>query len=143
MSSPQTTAPDPRHQNRVELMELLFAFSFYEPEEFEKLFAGQKSRLEDLLQYLEEIDEAITKHAPERPLTEINKVDLAILRLSVYEDAFVKTPKKVIINEAVELAKEFGSENSPKFVNGVLGKMLLPESLSTQKEDHDESTGTN
>jgi N utilization substance protein B len=54
-------------------------------------------------------------------------VDLAILRLIVWEAHHKNTPKKVLIDEAVELAKEFGSDSSPRFVNGVLGQLLMQE----------------
>ena len=82
------------------------------------------------------IDAEITKHAPERPLAEINKVDLAIMRLIIFESQAEKTPKKVLVDEAVELAKEYGSETSAKFVNGVLGKILFKEE---QKEENDKN----
>ena len=62
----------------------------------------------------------------------INKIDLAILRLSVYElisNQKVKVPPKVVVDEAVELAKEFGSDASPGFVNGVLGKLIEIEKI--------------
>jgi N utilization substance protein B len=75
-----------------------------------------------------EIDAQLAAHAPERPLSEINQVDLAIMRLIVHEAQAGKTPKKVLIDEAIELAKEFGTDSSPKFVNGVLGKVLGLES---------------
>ena len=71
------------------------------------------------------IDEAIAAAAPEWPIDKIAKIDLAILRLSVYElTVEKKEPPKVIIDEAVEIAKEFGNENSAKFVNGALGTIL-------------------
>ena len=67
----------------------------------------------------------ITKAAPEYPIAKINRVDLAILRLAVYELLVEKRePPKVIIDEAVELAKEYGGETSPAFVNGALGKLI-------------------
>lgn len=126
----QTLSSDPRHQKRIELMELVFAFSFYQEEEYSTHFDGQKDRIQELVQHLDEIDQQIQTHAPERPLTDINKVDLAILRLAVYEATYTKTPKKVVINEAVELAKEFGTDSSQKFVNGVLGKLLMPDTTT-------------
>ncbi len=71
------------------------------------------------------IDEAIAAAAPEWPVDKIAKIDLAILRLSIYElTVEKKEPPKVIIDEAVEIAKEFGNDNSAKFVNGVLGTIL-------------------
>lgn len=78
-----------------------------------------------VIKKLKEIDRIIEKSAPQFPITQINKVDLAILRLAIWEIAFGKTaPYKVIIDEAVELAKKFGSEKSPKFINGVLGTVV-------------------
>ena len=67
----------------------------------------------------------ITQTAPEWPLDKLNKTDLAILRLAVYELTITKKePVKVIIDEAIELAKELGSESSSSFVNGVLGTIV-------------------
>jgi N utilization substance protein B len=119
---------DPRHQKRIQMMELLFAYSFYKLDEFNQSFGGEKELIAEIIDRLPEIDQQIKQFAPERPLADINRVDLAILRLSTAEAQLKKTPKKVIINEAIELAKEFGGDSSPKFINGVLGKMLLPES---------------
>ena len=76
--------------------------------------------IDDLL----DIDSLIHQAAPEWPISQINKVDLAILRLSIYELKQKQIPYKVAIDEAVELAKEYGSDNSAKFINGVLGTVL-------------------
>lgn len=69
------------------------------------------------------LDEIIQPIAPEWPIDQIARVDRTILRMAVYEltESGVDVPPKVVINEAVELAKAFGSDNSSKFVNGVLG----------------------
>lgn len=71
----------------------------------------------------ESIDAILQPIAPDWPLAQIAKVDLTILRIALYELQHVndKVPPKVAINEAVELAKSFGADNSSKFVNGVLG----------------------
>ena len=73
-----------------------------------------------------ELDRIIGKYAPEWPVDQLAVIDRTILRLALFEigcrDA--DTPPKVVINEAVELAKRFGSDNSPRFVNGVLGSAL-------------------
>lgn len=71
----------------------------------------------------EELDKIIQPIAPEWPLGQIARIDLAILRLAIYEltQTSEMAPPKVVINEAVELAKAFGSDNSSKFINGVLG----------------------
>ena len=74
---------------------------------------------------LKSIDSEINISAPEWPLERINKIDLAILRLAIYELLLEKSqPPKVIIDEAIELAKEFGAESSAPFINGVLGDIL-------------------
>lgn len=84
------------------------------------------------------IDPIIEKCAPEWPLSQITVVDRNILRLGIYELMFSdykETPPKVAINEAIELAKTFGGENSGRFVNGVLGTVYseLGEPLKEEK----------
>jgi len=72
----------------------------------------------------DEIDQNIEKFAPAWPVEQIAMVDRNILRLAIFEILFDnKVPVKVAVNEAVELAKTFGSENSAKFINGVLGSV--------------------
>ena len=75
-----------------------------------------------VIQNREKIDEHIKRFAPAWPLEQMAAVDKNILRLAIFEILLDnKVPLKVAINEAVELAKTFGSDNSPRFVNGVLG----------------------
>ena len=82
-------------------------------------------RIPKIQENLTLLDEEIRKAAPEFPIDKINKIDLAILRLAAYEMLITRTePPKVIIDEAIELAKEFGGETSPSFINGALGKIL-------------------
>jgi transcription antitermination protein NusB len=72
-----------------------------------------------------ELDDVIRPVAPEWPIEQIARMDRIILRIGVYELLFEKgVPPKVAINEAVELAKAFGGDNSSKFINGVLGTIL-------------------
>ncbi len=108
------TAFDPRHQKRRETVKILFAESFAiqpnTPELVTKIMAKTTS-----------IDERIKKAAPTFPVENLNRIDLAILRLAVYELDEGITPPKVVIDEAIELAKEFGSDNSASFINGALG----------------------
>ncbi len=74
----------------------------------------------------EKIDDTIRQTAPAWPLEQIAAVDRNILRLAIYEILIDnRVPMRAAINEAVELAKEFGGENSPKFINGVLGSVSL------------------
>lgn len=69
-----------------------------------------------------QLDEIIGPLAPEWPVDQIARIDKIVLRIALYELHFKpKTPAKVVINEAVELAKAFGGDNSSKFINGVLG----------------------
>jgi len=111
------TALDPRHQKRQSLVKRLYTFSF-SPDQ-------THSSITPITKKLKKLDSVIAKSAPEWPVEQINKIDLAILRLAIYELLFqTKIPQKVTIDEAVELAKTFGSEASPGFVNGVLGHII-------------------
>lgn len=108
------TARDPRHQKRQEAIKALFAESFTRQPHLNEL-------AKKILAKKNAIDQKIGLAAPAWPIEKLNKIDLAILRLAVYELDNCDTPPKVVIDEAVELAKEFGGESSSSFVNGVLG----------------------
>ncbi len=99
------TSTDPRHKKREKQVAKLFASSFTPG-------------------YTTTIDEIISKAAPDWPIASINKIDLAILRHATTELMSSDTPVKVVIDEAVEIAKKYGAENSSSFVNGVLGTIL-------------------
>jgi N utilization substance protein B len=76
----------------------------------------------------DELDAFISEHAPEWPLDQVAIVDRNILRIALWEFAVNgDTPIKVAINEAVELAKMYGSDSSPRFINGVLGSLAARE----------------
>lgn len=108
---------DPRHKKRQKLVEDLFKLDFHK----QRVLPDTKNII--LKQKL--IDKTIEESAPEFPIDKINKTDLAILRLAVYELLIEKKqPPKVIIDEAVELAKEYGGDTSPAFINGVLGNII-------------------
>jgi len=80
-----------------------------------------KKLIDGILDKKDELDGHISRFAPAWPLAQLAVIDRNVLRLAMYELLYIgQTPVKVVINEAVELAKAFGSENSPKFVNGVL-----------------------
>jgi len=85
----------------------------------------------------ETLDRMIARCAPEWPIDELAIIDRCILRLAVWELAAVdETPVKVAINEAVELAKNYGSDSAPRFVNGVLGSLVKQEQeLRRQLQD--------
>jgi N utilization substance protein B len=75
---------------------------------------------------VQELDQVIAKHAPEWPLDQVAIIDRNIMRIALWEIAVSnQTPLKVAINEAVELGKIYGSESTPRFVNGVLGSLAL------------------
>jgi N utilization substance protein B len=108
------TAHDPRHIKRREIVKKLFA----------ETYAKQVRRNDIVVKILrnkKRLDKKIEKSAPSWPIDKLNRIDLAILRLAVYELEQKEAPPKVVIDEAVELAKEFGSDNSASFINGVLG----------------------
>lgn len=121
---------DSRHARREKVLQLLFASTF-EPDAIDRTRSEEalkerpNQNLLDLLDALPEIDAQIQAVATERPLDQINKVDLAILRLSMFESLQKKTPKKVLLNEAIELAKTYSDTQSPAFINAVLAKLLL------------------
>lgn len=107
---------DPRHKKRQQLVEELFMIDFHKQKVSpiaRKIFSKKSV-----------IDTYIIKAAPEFPVDKINRADLAILRLAIYELMIEKKePTKVIIDEAIELAKEYGGETSPQFINGALGNI--------------------
>ena len=111
------TANDPRHQRRRHLVEELYKVDFHTQPVGPETATIYGKR--------ETLDTTIVELAPEFPINNINKVDLAILRLAIYEMTIEKeTPPHVIIDEAIELAKEYGGETSPGFINGALGKLI-------------------
>lgn len=89
-----------------------------------KEFTYIKKKTEDIFMRIEEIDATIESISTGWKINRLGKVELAILRVAVYEMKYDDDiPEKVAINEAVELAKHYGNEQSPKFVNGVLAKL--------------------
>lgn len=137
-----------RHLSRIAVMQTLFAWEFrggepdlvlaYVVEQFyPKLtqleFATET--LKGILENREEIQSLITEKAPEWELSKIAPVDRAILEIGAYEIIASKdVPPIVAINEAIEIAKAFGTPNSPKFINGVLSAIMKV------KAPHDESS---
>lgn len=108
------TATDPRHLRRREAVKALFAETFTKQ-------ASVPELAREVLKHRRSIDKKIQAAAPEWPIDNLNRIDLAVLRLAVYELEKGEAPPKVVIDEAVELAKEYGSESSSSFINGVLG----------------------
>lgn len=95
-------------------------------------FASQL--VQGVLQQRKELDAVIQRHATQWPVAQLATVDRCILRLAIYELLIGRdAPPKAVINEAVELAKTFGSESSPRFVNGVLGAVMKEEFAATDQ----------
>lgn len=92
-----------------------------------------------------EISEMISKNLKTGwTINRISKIDLALLKLAIYEMNYMGTPYKIIINEAVNMAKKYGEDNSPSFVNGVLAKIVAESKLSDEKNtETDVSTDNN
>ena len=89
------------------------------------VLALSQALLDGLRERQQDLDELIQSYAPAWPVNLLSPVDRNILRIALYELIYhPNTPAKTAINEAVELAKVFGSESSPRFVNGVLGTVM-------------------
>lgn len=113
---------DPRHLNRLKVVQELYSMEFMDQQNL-----SEKAKL--ISKEKDEIDVLIEENAPRFPVNKIARTDLAILRLAIYELMIEKKePAKVIINEAVELAKELGSDKAYAFINAVLGKIYGPKS---------------
>lgn len=129
-----------RTEQREHIFKMLFGVEFNAgvdmPEQLELYFgqlegAGEKDldyireKVQKIASKVEEIDALINEHTTRWKTSRMNKVDLTILRLAVYEMRWDEdVPTGVAIDEAVELAKKYSSEDGPSFVNGVLAKLV-------------------
>lgn len=133
--------PMNRRQLRTCTFEVLFRYNFHNTQEMpeqtafylenldEPLSENEqneiKERTEKILPLIPDIDAIISSHAVNWTINRMNHVDLTILRLAVFEMRYDEAvPEKVAINEAVELAKQYGGESSSSFINGVLAKIM-------------------
>lgn len=145
---------DPRHTSRKLALSSIFSWSFAEPDIEKNIQASAEILEEEGIDYddeltkfivdgvrenREEIDRIIEECAPDWPIDKIAKIDLVILRIAIFEVLFgKKTPIKVAIDEAVEIAKEFGNDTSHKFVNGVMGTVVERYASSDKSEPEEE-----
>ena len=129
-----------RREIREQVFKMLFRVEFYNQEEMSEQIAlceddacswKEKDKtyifekVEKISEKLEEIDAKINEVSEGWNTGRMGKVDLTLIRLAVYEMLYEEdVPAKVAINEAVELAKQYGTDNSPSFVNGVLAKLV-------------------
>ncbi len=139
-----------RHLARIIAMQILFEWDFNNRSQkladviqrqladygggLEEEYAFIENLVRGVTKHSQEIDELITKYAPEWPIDKITVIDRNILRLGIYELKFAKqVPPKVAINESIEIAKTYGGESSGRFVNGVLGAIY--RDLQTEQSD--------
>ena len=142
-----------RHLVRAVILQSLYEWDFYDKDkditevlernlkEFadgidEPEFAW--ATLQGIAKHLDEIDSIIKENAKNWPFDKIALIDRNILRIGVYELAFAdkkEIPEKVAINEAIELAKNYGGSNSSSFINGVLGSIYAKEIEDNKKEE--------
>ncbi len=127
-----------RREQRENVFKILFRAEFHPSDEMEEQIGGiadevenisekEKdyitSKCEDIMSHLTEIDAAVNEVTKGWKTTRMGKVDLSLIRLAVYEIRYEEDiPTKVAINEAIELAKKYGADESPAFINGVLAK---------------------
>lgn len=118
---------DPRHKNRISTVKVLFEKEFRQ----ENYKLDAKSTAAQILKKQKVIDSIIAKNAPAWPIAQISPIDLATLRLAIWELLYKKNkePYKAVIDEAVEIAKQYGSGSSASFVNGVLGSLVKSQPL--------------
>ena len=125
---------------REYIAQMLFGVEFHEKDDIEEQAQGYIEGLEEctdkdaeymltklkkIVDVIDDIDKVIEEASVGWQLNRMNKLDLTVLRLAVYEIQYDEDiPNKVAINEAVELAKKFGGESSPSFVNGILAKIV-------------------
>ena len=146
-----------RHLGRIVVLQTLYEYEFRSQAQdsnvsLVEIVARNLSRYEDTIgdkQFVQdllngiiekqvELDSKLQPMAPEWPISQIARIDRNVLRMGLFELLYMKetVPPKVAINEAVELAKAFGSDNSSKFINGVLGtayKLFVEEQNGEQK----------
>ncbi|EAH6674382.1 transcription antitermination factor NusB [Campylobacter coli] len=125
-----------RHQVRQSVISLLYALEMNEKNEnFIDEFLNEKkirneqknftlSLYEGIIKNLDDIDKNLNPYLNENEIEKLGYIERAILRLGAYELLFTDTPNAIVINEAIELAKELANDNSPKFINGVLDALV-------------------
>jgi N utilization substance protein B len=146
---PHQSLPAARHRARVLALQALYEAdqSGHDPAvSVERLSSAERAAeqtatyagrlIDGIKERRQELDEHIRHSAPQWPVEQLAVVDRNILRIAIYEMLLDgETPMRVAVNEAVELAKAFGSDSSPRFVNGVLGALsALTEEATTETE---------
>jgi N utilization substance protein B len=150
-----------RHLARTLALQVLYQWDFHgkKDKDLSKIISYDKQEfapefndhgfvgdlVKGVIDKLKELDELITKNAPDWPIDQITTIDRNVLRIGLYELLYNKEiPSKVAINESIELAKTFGGEASGKFINGVLGAIYKKqkdkiESTKVKKDNSEKS----
>jgi transcription antitermination protein NusB len=110
----------------------IFARRLEEEEHSEEVAAFARRLVEGVVAHAHELDDTISRHAPGWPLAQVAPIDVSILRLGAFDLLYHESPEKVAINEAVVLAKLYGSDSSQRFVNGVLGAIARGDTQPTK-----------
>lgn len=132
-----------RRNARELVMQMLYEGNFHDESERERILydkiaemdTEEKKKNKAVIEFIESlyfgvienlqaIDELIEKSTANWSFARIAKVDLSILRLAIYELKYTEVPQRVAVNEAVEIAKGYSTEKSPRFINGVLGSVI-------------------
>ena len=133
-----------RSQNREQAFKLLYSMTFLDEEldvdeQIELFLDGENLTNKSTIEYVNSIIKGVDQHndeivnlilkniRKEWTIDRISKIDLALLKLSIYEIKFAKLPFKVVINEALELSKKYGDKKSKSFINGVLASIVKEE----------------
>lgn len=138
-----------RHYARVIALQSLYEADFRDTEDAIEIFSRHLDNINEDPENTEfakelvkktrlstkDLDKSIEKYAPEWPIEQVAVIDRNILRMAICELIDFETPPKVVINEAIELAKSFGSETSSKFVNGVLGSVYRASDKFKEEDD--------
>ena len=119
-------------QNTMDKEQMDLFFEENDIEEEKKKYI--KTIFEGLIKNSDEIEELIQSNLKEKwTINRIAKIDLAILKVAIYELIYLKLPYKVAINEAVELAKRYGEDSSKSFVNGILASIVKDKKLAEEE----------
>lgn len=137
-----------RREAREYAMKLLYEYSITgelkDPQDegrYSEIYAGEldsedieyvKSVISDFVPNCEEIDGLISLNSHSWRIERISKVDLAILRLAIFEIKYMNVPPKVAVNEAVELAKKYSTDKSYKYINGLLGGYIKSDAVVSE-----------
>ncbi len=144
-----------RREQREAVLSLLYEYTFYEGMGASEFLSDKESFNEEeyegyikesfvgAVNAVSELDAAIKKYAVRWKLSRLSRITKSILRFGVYELTFTETPPKVVINEAVELAKKYGEDKASGFVNGILnnfarGEGKIADSTPASSENADE-----